>query len=623
MPSVPDEETIDHLLGRRNNFDRRTKSIKTIEELSEKERNQVHLVTLGKRQTRIEGDPFGIYPAWAGNVGHPRDDRMIRQTDEVRKLSALFEAVRRECCEALALHFADNAKVTSLSEDENELTFTFKTGGLSVRVMQAKDLEQDEQGSYLASLEKSKRCIQAKEHLDELFKDVSLNVLTQQYVMAQVLLEDGRQWPSVSKDQTEFLTRLRADADGRYWIEMSEDERKRTNAASATPHSSLALLMTRLQQNWPRSWNLGYHDPDMFRRYARDQVAIEKVWKLVEEDVLIVLDRSKKLVFSNFVGLSQVLFNQEVVDLLARGLDMWSFYTPLPAPESKRHSVDHYIRKIHPELDMEKATVAGLPNAKKAVVHYGTYAMAGHTDGRRICLTQDSKFARSSYQENNEALFLQLYSSVFGKAASIIRFMMEKLDREHYQECRDIFRKLPKSVKVSTGDRDFLSLFAVGINLYTQRHRDTNDMRGGLASLLTVGNYQGGDLCLPQLGLKVRYTPGTCALMRGDSLEHLTSDFTGFRAFIVGANHETTRLHVRLREQGAAGLHPPLSTERPRAGGGNNASEDSDSESEGGSEIFTTTCVNDMDDEDDEDVTYTNKELHGAGALDSESSSGG
>lgn len=108
--------------------------------------------------------------------------------------------------------------------------------------------------------------------------------------------------------------------------------------------------------------------------------------------------------------------------------------------------------------------------------------------------------------------------------------------------------------------------------------------------------------------------------MRGDSLEHLTSDFTGFRAFIVGANHETTRLHVGLREQGADGLRPPLSPGRPRAGGTGDAERDSDSESEGGLDVFTTTCVNEMNDEDDEDVTYTNKELHGACALDSESS---
>lgn len=87
---------------------------------------------------------------------------------------------------------------------------------------------------------------------------------------------------------------------------------------------------------------------------------------------------------------------------------MWYFNTPLPAPESKRHSVDHYICKIHPELDMEKATVANLPKAKKAVVHYGTYAMAGHRDGRRVCRTEDSRFSRSVDQENSQSLFPQL-----------------------------------------------------------------------------------------------------------------------------------------------------------------------------------------------------------------------
>lgn len=415
----------------------------------------------------------------------------MQHSEKVRKLAALLEAVRTESCDTLALRFADDNEITKLNEDANDLTFTFKTEGFSVRVLHAKDLEQDEQCSYLASLEQSKRCRRAKEHLDELFQEDYLSVPDQQYVMAQILLDENRHWPSAPKDQTEFLTRLRADADGRYWLEMSNDDRKRTKAASASPDGTLASFITRLQQIWPSSWNLGHRDPDMFRRYARDQVGIEKVWNLVGEDVLIVLDRNKKLVFSNFVGLTQVLFNQEVVDLLARALDMWSFYTPLPAPESKRHSVDHYIRKIHPELDMEKATVVDLPRAKKAVVHYGTYAMAGHMDGRRICLTRDSKFSRSLDQENSEALFPQLYSSVFGKAANIIRFMMERLDPEHYQECRSIFKKLPESVKISTGDRDFLSLFAVGINPYTQRHRDTNDMKGGLASLVTLGNYQG------------------------------------------------------------------------------------------------------------------------------------
>lgn len=63
----------------KNNFEKRTKSIKTITELSDDEKTKANLVTLGKRQTCIEGDPFGVYPAWAGTMGHPRDIRMVRK----------------------------------------------------------------------------------------------------------------------------------------------------------------------------------------------------------------------------------------------------------------------------------------------------------------------------------------------------------------------------------------------------------------------------------------------------------------------------------------------------------------------------------------------------------------
>lgn len=52
-------------------------------------------------------------------------------------------------------------------------------------------------------------------------------------------------------------------------------------------------------------------------------------------------------------------------------IDMFSFYAPMPRPETKQHIVDRYMRRIHPELDPSKATVTGLPQAKMAVAHYG------------------------------------------------------------------------------------------------------------------------------------------------------------------------------------------------------------------------------------------------------------
>lgn len=76
----------------------------------------------------------------------------------------------------------------------------------------------------------------------------------------------------------------------------------------------------------------------------------------------------------------------------------------------------------------------------------------------------------------------------------------------------------------------------------------------------------------------------------------------GFRAFIFGANRG--RLNIGLREQCAAGLRHPLSPRRAAAGGDGDgeAHRDPDPGSEGGLNVFTTTCVNELNGENYEDV---------------------
>ena len=54
--------------------------------------------------------------------------------------------------------------------------------------------------------------------------------------------------------------------------------------------------------------------------------------------------------------------------------------------------------------------------------------------------------------------------------------------------------------KLRTDSEDFLSLFALGVNGYTQRHRDTNDIAGGLAGLCTFGDYKGISTKLSRFG---------------------------------------------------------------------------------------------------------------------------
>jgi hypothetical protein len=71
--SVPDRETLEFLLGRRNESTRRTKHIKLISELTLSERLTTGLVQLGKTKKRIEGDPHGTLMSFAGNVSRHVD----------------------------------------------------------------------------------------------------------------------------------------------------------------------------------------------------------------------------------------------------------------------------------------------------------------------------------------------------------------------------------------------------------------------------------------------------------------------------------------------------------------------------------------------------------------------
>ena len=163
----------------------------------------------------------------------------------------------------------------------------------------------------------------------------------------------------------------------------------------------------------------------------------------------------------------------------------------------------------------------------------------------------------------------------------MMRFLIKPLDEEYYTECVKIFEQLPQSAQLRTdSEGDWISLFALGINGYTQRYSDVGDIQGGLAGLFTLGRYKGeavpqtsaqrqikltgpmlgANLCLPQLGSKVPYAPGACAIIPGDLLEHLVEDHSGPRFFVIGTNHETCRKHA-LRKLGRL---PPLPDPQPR-----------------------------------------------------------
>jgi len=61
------------------------------------------------------------------------------------------------------------------------------------------------------------------------------------------------------------------------------------------------------------------------------------------------------------------------------------------------------------------------------------------------------------------------------QASKITRFMIKPLDPEYYQECVKVFQNLPELARVSKDEEDFISLFAFGVDGYTQRHGDVKE----------------------------------------------------------------------------------------------------------------------------------------------------
>ncbi|KAK7923133.1 hypothetical protein PG985_007204 [Apiospora marii] len=141
----------------------------------------------------------------------------------------------------------------------------------------------------------------------------------------------------------------------------------------------------------------------------------------------------------------------------------------------------------------------------------------------------------------------QFMRAVFGTSSDLVRLLMQSLDPGHKRECREIFAGFPEPAKVvMTNEEDFGSLFALGVNAHTQRHR--------------------GSLCLRQLGMKVPYRPGICALFRGSGLERLATGFRVPRFFVMATHHETLEKKYARHAKGTLPPLPPIPENKRQKG---------------------------------------------------------
>ncbi|RYP93196.1 hypothetical protein DL770_000671 [Monosporascus sp. CRB-9-2] len=590
--SIPDAELIETLLNQRNTFNHRTKRIRKLNELTQEQRSRTGLLTLGKREEVIQGDPYALYPYWAGNVGHPRDPRMfgimepimgqlkskiMKKTKEVECIADMFRDISTTDIKTLAATFSEGpGDWTVVRDDAKEIVVSFRIGTKTVRLMQALDLDKEDS----ATIDNSQRAKTSEIEAKQLIGEERMPVPVQQYLAATMLRTKNSTIP-VKKTPRKRLSEPRS-GDGPRW--------RTTTSQNGWP----------LKDNWQANWTGGPRDEDHFYNYLVDQAAGQSLWELIEEDIFVVTDAYRRVLFANVERVVQLLYDSETADLLERCIDLWSFFTPLPAPETSRHVVDNHMRRLHPELDMERATVETLPNAKMA-------AQPGDPHGEHPFASWFALFSKSVDQDYPRRLFPDFCQAVFGKATNLLRFLVQPLTPRFYAESREVRENLDDWCKFATDEEDFITLFVLGINGYTQRHKDINDAQGGMA---------GGNLCVPQLKVKVRYQPGAAAIIAGDVLDHLVLDYSGTRFFVIGTNHDSVKQRVYRK----MGKLPPIARaeEDDDAAPAALDSEDEDCDEYG--QLYedypnAPPCLNWGDDNYDDDIIVTNTYLHGGYAL--------
>ncbi|KAI1337759.1 hypothetical protein F5Y15DRAFT_425475 [Xylariaceae sp. FL0016] len=648
---VPDSETIESLLSERNETGKKARKTKPLQDLSDEENVSRTSFSWGSLSDTSKATPGGGFYAGRLDIMIPLLREMqrkgIRQTDHVDRLRCLLQEIPNHDISSIAARFGNDGNYSQPTDDYTEKVVTFSMGKQTVRLMQAKDADLNKP----KSLGQTMRSKLATQKANELLSEPPMEIPIQQYLGARHLYKvdpsptqhlDEPQASIDDEDSREqvdpdVLEEVRIKAQEEYWLLMAKDERaecaKNAQVSIESQPVELRAHIRAVRASWPKSWNNGQYDPDFFRNYARDQCAAQNVLKLIEEDIIIVTDKSRGVIFANIEKLGDILFGEDGMQTLYRCLDMWSFFTPLPLPETSRHVVDNHIRRIHPELDPAKATVAILPNARMAVAHYGCWAQPGDPNGRNIHRTWDARFNRSVVQDYPVHLFPDFCKAVLGTATKMFRFMMQPLDPAFYEEGTEIWKSLESDKRIITDDGDFLSLFALGVNGYTQRHRDIQDITGGLAGLFSTGDYRGGNLCIPQLGLKVPYRPGTCAILRGTPLEHFVQDYQGTRFFIIGTSHESCKRWAWRKLGRLPPLPPPKRKrteeakdsieegERNLAGTGDHRDPTSAdmgvvNDDDGGCRPMLAPCVNLRSDDDDEDIVWTNLSIHGPAVLD-------
>ncbi|KAI0832986.1 hypothetical protein F5Y06DRAFT_290337 [Hypoxylon sp. FL0890] len=370
----------------------------------------------------------------------------------------------------------------------------------------------------------------------------------EQWVATHVLLSVGGQIGGATGD---YWRKTRDLAQQHLFLDESLEARTREEIKSGSlvaNDPSFAAVLDIVKKCISRAGFNPYHQAQ------RDDFAISQdMFYRVQSDIFMALDGAGVVIAFVFSDSFRTLLTKSIEKKVAQSLDTYSTLQPVPLPDMTRHGlhwVDWLVRR--PDLDFRNPE-NDPRKAKSGVYHIGGRCATGDPQGSRKPVSSKDLVARveDGFGHVSEQM-ANLQFSAFGACTEVVRFFFELIDPklldEYVKVANEVSRQRCAFFETRRKDDPFVMRAAL-VNLMTNEHEDQGDWHYGFAGLVSVGEFQGGDLLLRELGLRVESPPGCVQLIRGRELRHSITRWTGRRFVVVNVTHEPVRRYA-LRKLG-------------------------------------------------------------------------
>ena len=200
-------------------------------------------------------------------------------------------------------------------------------------------------------------------------------------------------------------------------------------------------------------------------------------------------------------------------------------YAQIQPPTIPRDSRD----KEYEEWRLSNPHLCWPPWARAGVYHWGIWMEQAHKD-RGSVLTRDISGIGARVKPVPRILFRSL-----GALTRAQRTLLGAVDLNCQQEYKALLTNCPLEKKTffTTDEQELFTIRACLVNVLTEPHLDSGDVKGGWASMAIFRACRDGDFVVTELNRRFAYKVGNLTYLQAERFEHFTMPWSGYRYCIV------------------------------------------------------------------------------------------